>query len=145
MIDPFIKSPDKIALSTAVFMARTHKLFAEIKELEKQYIDEVTGIVIGDIVMFFHKDHGKNKYTWFVGTVKGFRIQPALTDVIISVIVGVAYISGMRTVPYGRTISVALRSIVSVLRPNADSGYVIHDPKNKGVIVNDVADEDLYI
>ena len=145
MSDPFIKPPDKVALSTAVFMARTHKLFSEIKDLEKQYIEEVTGIVIGDIVMFFNKDHGKSKYTWFVGTVKGFRIQPALTDVIISVIVGVAHIQGMRSVPYVKTISVALRSIISVLRPNSDSGYSIHDPKNKGVIVNDVPDEDLYI
>lgn len=138
---PYILSRKAVARTTTQFLADCNAKFAEIRALEAKYVKRMTGIRIGDVVLFYHKD--RDKFKWFVGEVRGYMVQPALTDALVSLHVGSFFIQGVATLPPKKSVTVPLRMVAAVLRRKGDT-FITHDPNKNGEVVDD-GEEDFIL
>ena len=138
---PFIKSNREIAEKTAEYLQYLNDRTLEDRKREVEYVRAVTGLAIGDIILFQMVQN--KKIGWFVGVIQGFKVQYCVSDAIIAVIVSPdASLKFLNTIACHPRTHISLAAIAAVLRKKGDTEYSVHDPRAEA---NGGTDEDIFI
>lgn len=127
-LPPFIKSHREIAEKTAEYLQYLNDRTLEDRKREVEYVRAVTGLSLGDIILFQMVQN--KKIGWFVGVIQGFKVQYCVSDAIIAVVVSPdASLKFLNTTACHPRTHIALAAIAAVLRKKGDTEYSVHDPR----------------